>query len=147
MFWISKYFPRIPHPREVLSINYSILDWDPIARKIFERQNLVAGSKRGKNLQELISPTVQRHKQNNPKYGPNLPRGSFQCEHFRSGRKCDLCTHMKDGQGFVVSRHFQTKHAVRGHLVHEPREKAFKDRWFIYQIEDEFCGKTYVGST
>ena len=54
---------------------------------------------------------------------------------------------MKDGQGFVVSRHFQTKHAVRGHLVHEPRERAFKDRWFIYQIEDEFCGKTYVGST
>ena len=66
MFWISKYFPRIPHPREVLSINYSILDWDPIARKIFERQNLVAGSKRGKNLQELISLTVQKHKQNSP---------------------------------------------------------------------------------
>ena len=110
------------------------------ARKIFERKNLVAESKRGKNLQELISPTVQTNKQHRPK-------GSFQCEHFKSGKKCDLCNHMKDSQGFVVSRHFKTKHAVQGHLVHEPREKAFKDRWFIYQIEDEYCGKTYVGST
>ena len=118
MFWISKYDPRIPHPREVMSSNYSIIDGDPKARTIFERKNLKAGSNRGKNLQELISPTVQRHKQNNPKYGPNLPRGSFQCEHFKTGRKCELCNHMKDGQSFVVSKHFKTKHAVLGHLVH-----------------------------
>jgi hypothetical protein len=54
---------------------------------------------------------------------------------------------MKDGVQFVVSSHFNTKHAVRGHLVHEPREKVFKSRWFIYQIQDESCAKTYVGST
>ena len=54
---------------------------------------------------------------------------------------------MGDGVNFVDSKHFRTKHAVRGHLVHEPRNKQFKDRWFIYMIQDEFCHKQYVGST
>ena len=147
VFWISRFDPRVPHPREVLSSNFTILEGDPIAKKIFERKNLVAGSKRGKNLQELISPTVQKKKSNTRRIGPVLPRGSFQCEHFKAGRKCDLCKHVKDGVEYVVSKHFNTKHAVRGHLVHQPRDKVFKDRWFIYQICDEHCGKTYVGST
>ena len=55
--------------------------------------------------------------------------------------------HMKDGEDFVVSKHINTKHAVQGHLFQAPREKAFKDRWFIYQIYDEQCEKAYVGST
>ena len=32
--------------------------------KVFERKNLMAGSKRGRNLQELISPTVRKKKCN-----------------------------------------------------------------------------------
>jgi hypothetical protein len=145
VFWISRFDPRIPHPREVLSQNFNIIEGDPIAKKIFQRQNLVAGSKRGKNIQELISPTVQKHRINTQKYGPTHLRGSYQCEHYKNGRKCELCNHVKDGEEFVVSKHFNTRHAVRGHLVHEPREKAFKDRWFIYQIYDEHCEKAYVG--
>ena len=47
VFWISRFDPRVPHPREVLTNSYTILEGDPIARKIFERKNLVAGSKRG----------------------------------------------------------------------------------------------------
>ena len=62
VFWISKYDPRIPHPRSVLSKNYHILEGDSIAKELFERPNLVAGSRRGKNLKELISPTVQKKK-------------------------------------------------------------------------------------
>ena len=72
VFWISRFDPRVPHPREVLSSNFTILEGDPIAKKIFERKNLVAGSKRGKNLQELISPTVQK-KKSNTRIGPVLP--------------------------------------------------------------------------
>ena len=147
VFWITKYDPRIPHPREILSKNYSIIEGDPIAKKVFERKNLVAGSRRGKNLQELISPTVQGKKINPCRFGPTQPKGSYQCEQFKSGRKCELCSHMKDGVTYVYSHHFKTKHSVRGHMVHEPREKKFKDRWFIYLIEDEFCSKSYVGST
>ena len=147
VFWISRYDPRIPHPRELLSENYKILEGDPVARKIFERKNLVAGSKRGKNIQELISPTVQKQKSKAQKVGPNQPRGSFQCPNFKAGKKCELCSHVREGVEYVVSKHFNTKHAVRGHLVHQPRDKRFKDRWFIYQISDDHCGKTYVGST
>ena len=42
VFWISKFDPRVPHPRQVLSKNYHILEGDPIARDLFERKNLVA---------------------------------------------------------------------------------------------------------
>ena len=55
--------------------------------------------------------------------------------------------YVEDGVEYVISKHFNTKHTVRGHLVHEPRDKVFKTRWFIYQICDEHCGKTYVEST
>ena len=133
MFWISK-DPRIPHPREVLSKNFAILEGDPIAKKIFPRKNLIAGSNRGRNLQEIISPTVQQHKPQTPYFGPKLPKGSFQCENYKAGRKCELCSHMKDGVEFVVSDHFKNRRSVRGHLVHEPRAKVFKSRWFIYHI-------------
>jgi hypothetical protein len=54
---------------------------------------------------------------------------------------------MKDETKFVTSLHFRTKHAVKGHLVHLPRDQKFKDRWFIYLIEDEHCRRQYVGST
>ena len=84
VFWISTFDPRVPHPRQVLSKNYQILEGDPIAREVFERKNLVAGSRRGKNLQELISPTQQKLKITPQQFGPRLPRGSFQCNHFKS---------------------------------------------------------------
>ena len=54
---------------------------------------------------------------------------------------------MYDGTSFVTSLHFKTKHTIRGHLVHEPRNKKFKDRWFIYLINDNICNKQYCGST
>ena len=60
VFWISKYDPRVPHPRQILTKNYHIPEGDPVARTLFERKNLIAGSRRGGNLKELISPTVQK---------------------------------------------------------------------------------------
>ena len=54
---------------------------------------------------------------------------------------------MRDNVNFVYSTHFRTKHAIRGHLVHQPRNQQFKDRWFVYMIHDEHCNKQYVGST
>ena len=147
MFWISKFDPRVPLPRQVLSNNYHILEGDPIAREIFERKNLVAGSRRGENIQELISPTVQKLTPVRNPIGPQLPRGSFQCRNFKEGRKCELCNHMKDNVNFVYSTHFRTKHAIRGHLVQQPRNQQYKDRWFVYLIYDEHCQKQYVGSS
>ena len=147
VFWISKYDPRVPHPRQILTKNYHILEGDPVARTLFERKNLIAGSRRGKNLKELISPTVQKKNSKLRPAGPRLLNGSFQCENFKGGKKCELCNHMRDNVSYVYSQHFKTKHAVRGHLVHMPRDQQFKDRWFIYLIEDKHCNKQYVGST
>ena len=76
-----------------------------------------------------------------------MPRGSFTCNNFKIGRKCELCNHMEDNVDYVYSRHFRTRHAVKGHLVHQPRDQKFKDRWFVYLIEDTHCNKQYVGST
>ena len=110
----------------MLTKNYPILAGDPIAREVFERKNLAAGSKRGRNLQELISPTVQQHKTSSQPMGPKLPKGSYQCKNVKEGRKCELCTHMKDNVQYVYSAHFRTKHSVRGHLVHQARDKRSK---------------------
>ena len=90
---------------------------------------------------------MQKEKPNPAATGPNLPRGSFQCENFKSGKKCDTCSHMKDGINFIYSEHFKTKIPIRGHLVHEHYSKTNKDRWFIYSILDKNCSKTYIGST
>ena len=147
VFWISKYDPRVPHPRAVMSKNYHILEGDAIAKTLFERKNLVAGSRRDKNLREIISPTVQKKTTFIQPSGPKLLNGSFQCENFKNGRKCELCSHMSDAVCFVTSQHFNTKHRIKGHLVHLPRDQKFKDRWFIYMIEDNHCKKQYVGST
>ena len=37
VFWISKFDPRVPHPRQVLSNNFHILEGDPIARALREK--------------------------------------------------------------------------------------------------------------
>lgn len=145
--WITKYDPRVPHQRSVLSKNYHILEGDSIAKELFERPNLVAGSRRGKNIKELISPTVQKKRNFIQPLGPRIQNGSFQCETFKGGRKCNLCKNMKDNIKSVTSLHFNTKHSIRGRLVHLPRDQRFKDRWFIYLIEDTHCQKQYVGST
>ena len=73
------------------------------------------------------------------------PKGSH--KNFKEGRKCELCTQMKDNVQYVNSVHFRTKHAVRGHLVHRLRDKRFNDRWFIYLINDDHFKKQYIGST
>ena len=59
VFWISKFDPRVPHPRKIISKNYHLIKNHPIASKIFPRENIVAGSKRPPNLSEILSPTVQ----------------------------------------------------------------------------------------
>ena len=147
VYWINKYDPRVPHARRVITNNYHILEADPIAKNIFPRKNLVAGSKRGRNLSELISPTVQTEKLSPAAVGPFQPRGSYQCHKFKAGKKCEVCKHMKDGVQYITSKHFNTKIGVKGHLQHEPYDQKHKHRWFIYHIQDKHCDKAYIGSS
>ena len=53
-YFISPYDPRLPHPREIISKNYELLARNPKAKALFPRQNLVAASRRLKNLGEIL---------------------------------------------------------------------------------------------
>ena len=58
VYFNTTYDPQVPHPRKIISQNYNILARSEKAKKLFPRENLVASSKRLKNLGELLSPTV-----------------------------------------------------------------------------------------
>ena len=44
----------------MISRNYHHIENHPVLSNLFPRENLIGGTKRDKNLSELISPTVQR---------------------------------------------------------------------------------------
>ena len=58
-FYVAPFDPRLPHPRKLISKNYGILAQNEKAKALFPRANLIASSKRLKNLGEILSPTVQ----------------------------------------------------------------------------------------
>ena len=140
-FWTSSYDPRLFHPRKIISRNFHILQNDPTVSHIFARKDLVASSRRVKNLSEIISPTVPSDlKPDNPRKKPDLDWGSFHCKKRKGGGKCDLCSHLtecKQVRSAVNGRKF----SIRQHLSHD------LPFWFIYIITDTACNKQYCGST
>ena len=62
-YFISQFDPRLLHPRQIISRNYELLARSEKAKALFPRQNLVAASRRLKNLGEILSPTVQTDRQ------------------------------------------------------------------------------------
>ena len=48
------------HPRKLISRNYHHISSNPRLTALFPRENLVGGTRGLKNLQELLSPTVQK---------------------------------------------------------------------------------------
>ena len=71
--------------------------------------------------------------------------GSFHCEKFKDGGKCDLCLHMVE-KDHVESHHFGNSSKIHGHLAHDKFPIGML-RWFIYSIEDVPCQLKIVGST
>ena len=59
VFYITKYDPRLPHPRQLLSRNYHHLENHPVLSNLFPRENMVGGTRRLPNLSEILSPTLQ----------------------------------------------------------------------------------------
>ena len=49
-------------------------------------------------------------------------------------------------RNYVESTFYNQKFRIHGHLAHDIGDQN-KLRWFIYQIEDVLCKKSYVGST
>ena len=76
---------------------------------------------------------------------PSLPWGSFHCDRYKSGKRCDVCSHMREVD-HIRSIYFQRNNRIHGYLAHDwtPEDKI---RWFIYCIVDEPCQKQYVGSS
>ena len=128
----------MPKQRQIISNNYHILQSDPVAAKLFPRENLVSGNTRGKNLSERISPTNPKRPDEQPPQNDN-PRGCFRCERFNRSSKCSLCSHLIETD-HVVSKHFGTKHAIRHHLHHNLQNVWFV-YWFVYSLWTTVCGQ------
>ena len=81
----------------------------------------------------------------NPLPQKQLSWGSWHCERFKFGGKCDFCSHMRETD-YVKSFYYITKFRIHGHLRHDHSPEG-KIRWFIYCVEDVPCKKHIVGST
>ena len=55
-FYISKYDPRMPHPRQLLTRNYHHLQNHPVLQNLFPRKNLVGGQDDFKTCQRYFPP-------------------------------------------------------------------------------------------
>ena len=71
--------------------------------------------------------------------------GSWHCDKYRFGGKCDLCNHMVE-KDHTNSLYYNTKFRIHGHLKHDHSPEG-KLRWYIYCIDDVPCKKQIVGST
>ena len=70
IFWISQYDPRMAHQRWIISKNYNLLAADPQFSKLFPRKDIISGSRRLKNINEILSPTKARKA---PSSEPSIP--------------------------------------------------------------------------
>ena len=108
-FYITNYEPRMLHPRKLISRNYHHIRSNPRLAALFPRKNLVGGTRRLKNLQELLSPTVQRSRVgadgndgsdadnddgNGGPGGSGRYNGSYSYhfDSYKKKQKCDFCS-------------------------------------------------------
>ena len=160
-FFISKYDPRMPQPRQMISRNYHHIASHPLLSDLFPRENLIGGTRRQPNLSEILSPSVQQSPGDNggPGGGDGGGRGggggggaasrwngSYHCPSFKQKKKCDVCSHMVE-TSTIYSPYFKQKFAIHGHNVHLPAAQRNKLKWFVYCVEDLACNLVYVGST
>ena len=113
---------------------------------------MVAGTRRLKNLSEILSPTVQSGGANggdddNPA-GASGGRynGSYHCKAYKEKNRCDVCSYSEE-TSFVTSYYFQRRFAIHGRNIHLPASQKKKMTWFVYLIHDTACQLLYVGST
>ena len=121
-FYITNYDPRMLHPRKLISRNYHHLEANPVLADLFPRENLIGGTRRLKNLSELLSPTVQTGAGGaDDDLGNDAPggrwNGSYHCKSYKERRKCDVCSYMEE-TSFVTSYYYGRKFAIHGRNIH-----------------------------
>ena len=146
-FYISKYDPRMPHPRQLLTRNYHHLQNHPVLQNLFPRENLVGGTRRLQNLSEILSPTMQPGLGNHDRPGDdghggdghdgdgravmdpggaNLHwNGSYHCQQYKTRGRCDVCSHMVE-TSTIHSPYFNRRFAIHGRNVHLPASQKKK---------------------
>ena len=145
-FYISDYDPRMPHPRKLLSRNYHHIQGNPVLAGLFPRKNLTGGARRGKNLSEMLSPTVQTGPGPPPGNaggggddddGPDVTpgdngrwNGSYHCRYHNQTSRCDICSQMEE-TSTVTSYYFRRKFAIHGRNIHLPASTKKPMRWFV----------------
>ena len=142
----------MPHPRQLLSRNYHHIQSHPELANLFPRKNLVGGTRRLKNLQEMLSPTVQAGRppgddDNDAGGGPGArENGSYHCKRHKERSNCDVCSYMIE-TSFVTSYYFGRRFAIHLKNIHLPAGMRNKMVWFVYLAHDTSCQLLYVGST
>ncbi len=129
--FITKYNPKAPNIKHILSKHKQTLENDPIARKIFPPSSIKMVFKRHPNLKELLirsDPYTIR-----PKEISN-PGGTTHC-----GLKCDACTFLIHSTSFVC---FAT-----GRRFHIRNQITYITPNVIYLCTCKNCGLQGVGST
>ena len=118
---------------------------------------MIGGTRRGRNLQEMLSPTVQSGDtpgDGNDDDGPGGGggsddgrwNGSYHCNKHKERSNCDVCSYMNE-TSYVTSYYFKRRFAIHGRNIHLPAAQKNKKRWFIYLMHDTDCQLLYVGST
>ena len=74
-FYVAPFDPRLHHPRKLIWRNYGILAKSEKAKPLFPRANLIASSRRLKNLGEILSLTLQSGPESGRQEQPDLPAG------------------------------------------------------------------------
>ena len=153
-YFITTYDPRVPHPRQLLSRNYHHIQSNPELANLFPRKNLVGGTRRLKNLQEMLLPTVQAERppgddddDRDAGRGPgNRVNGSYYCKRHKERSNCDVCSYMIE-TSFVTSYYFNRRFAIHLKNIHLPAGMKKKMVWFVYLVHDTSCQLLHVGST
>ena len=81
----------------------------------------------------------------NQSVNPSLEYGYFHCTKLKDGKKCDICSHIREII-FIFSHFYQQNFRIYGHLAHDQSSDNTK-RWLVYAIEDQPCKKTIIEST
>ena len=127
---VTKYNPILPNLNQLIRKNLPLLYSDPALKTIFPEGSVKPLYKRGKNLKELLSPSIFPRPQTD-----QVVSNVSKC----TARKCDICTNfMIFGNRFVCTATGRS-YSVKGALT------CNSDN-VIYLVTCQSCKLQYVGS-
>ena len=124
----------------------------PWSKIVHRACSLLGGTRRLKNLQEMLSPTVQAGKPpgDDDRDAGGGPGGrencSYHCKRHKERINCDVCSYMME-TSFVTLYYFRRRFAIHLKNIHLPAGMRNKMVWFVYLAHDTSCQLLYVGST